>query len=366
MYQERLIRILAIVFLATMTSWGCGSDDVQPLDTDGDGRPDDDDNCPYVVNPDQEDTDGDGIGDACDNCVEVANEDQLDGDGDGVGDVCDNCPTVANAGQLDANADGIGDACDGDGDGIRDDEDNCPTVANDVQTDSDGDGVGDACDPRPGVQDCILFFDNFNGEVGFADSSWKSAQGEEVYAAGEWTFENGHLRQKTLATELPTLVYLAGRQDLNNIAVEVKYTVDALPPDDMLDPTPYAGLITNYENGAPDNPDRGFVCRQEKRLPTVTRLRVAAWPSDTTTTQDTPWQMLTGDDYYRLLFMQSIQEDTSSLDCGAEHAGELSPSAARTEPDIGPGMVGLLVNHAAVSYDYITVYSLDPANCPAP
>lgn len=37
-------------------------------DADGDGVPDDDDNCPTTPNPDQADVDGDGIGDACDSC----------------------------------------------------------------------------------------------------------------------------------------------------------------------------------------------------------------------------------------------------------------------------------------------------------
>jgi hypothetical protein len=45
--------------------------DAQSPDTDGDGRNDDDDNCPFVANPGQEDTGGlatstpDGIGNAC-------------------------------------------------------------------------------------------------------------------------------------------------------------------------------------------------------------------------------------------------------------------------------------------------------------
>lgn len=40
-------------------------------DTDGDGVPDQSDNCPSVANPDQADTDGDGVGDACD-CAPAA------------------------------------------------------------------------------------------------------------------------------------------------------------------------------------------------------------------------------------------------------------------------------------------------------
>ena len=36
------------------------------IDSDGDGVPDANDNCPNTANPNQQDTDGDGIGDACD------------------------------------------------------------------------------------------------------------------------------------------------------------------------------------------------------------------------------------------------------------------------------------------------------------
>jgi Thrombospondin type 3 repeat len=81
--------------------------DEPPLDTDGDGVPDAQDNCPTVSNSDQADTDGDGIGNACDSTPEGP-----DGDGDGVPDSRDNCPTVANPNQLDSDGDGVGDACD--------------------------------------------------------------------------------------------------------------------------------------------------------------------------------------------------------------------------------------------------------------
>lgn len=73
-----------------------------PADTDGDGVPDDIDNCPATANADQTDTDGDGMGDACD----------TDDDNDGVADAGDNCPLVANPAQTDTDGDGIGDACD--------------------------------------------------------------------------------------------------------------------------------------------------------------------------------------------------------------------------------------------------------------
>ncbi|UCH87405.1 MAG: thrombospondin type 3 repeat-containing protein, partial [Dehalococcoidia bacterium] len=58
-------------------------------DTDGDGIPDEVDNCPTVPNTDQTDSDGDGVGDACDNCPTVPNTDQTDSDGDGIGDACE-------------------------------------------------------------------------------------------------------------------------------------------------------------------------------------------------------------------------------------------------------------------------------------
>jgi cysteine-rich repeat protein len=109
-------------------------------DFDGDGIPDDGDNCPQTPNKDQADADGDGVGDMCDA--------DLDADGDGVSNAEDNCLTEANPGQEDADGDGFGDACDvdQDGDGVPNAVDNCPTLANPEQQDADGDGVGDACD----------------------------------------------------------------------------------------------------------------------------------------------------------------------------------------------------------------------------
>ncbi len=58
-------------------------------DNDGDGIPDDSDNCFYTYNPGQENSDSDSYGDACDNCPFVDNEDQVDSNGNGTGDACE-------------------------------------------------------------------------------------------------------------------------------------------------------------------------------------------------------------------------------------------------------------------------------------
>lgn len=79
---------------------------------DGDGRPDNADNCPTVANADQLDTDGDGQGNACDtdddnDGIPDANEGNLgtsptnqDSDGDGVNDGQDAFPADPNRTQI--------------------------------------------------------------------------------------------------------------------------------------------------------------------------------------------------------------------------------------------------------------------------
>ena len=58
-------------------------------DSDDDGVPDNEDNCPDHNNPNQADADSDSIGDMCDNCPNHHNFNQADADGDGIGSVCD-------------------------------------------------------------------------------------------------------------------------------------------------------------------------------------------------------------------------------------------------------------------------------------
>jgi len=166
------------------------ADDGNPpgvIDSDGDGRADGSDNCPYVANSDQSDVDHDDIGDACDSCPSSYNPagsdgEQPDGDGDGIGDACDNCnlgctPILSATGlclnrlQTDSDEDGVGDLCDncrfvknGPGQapagpcsdpvgGVCPCPDPVDGVCVGDQIDSDGDGQGDAC------QSSVVSFD---------------------------------------------------------------------------------------------------------------------------------------------------------------------------------------------------------------
>lgn len=126
---------------------------VSLLDTDLDGVPDHEDNCPDTYNPAQIDTDGDGIGDACDPDI----------DGDGIPNEDDNCPYSYNPDQADLDGDGVGDACD---------------------PDIDGDGIQNEDDPDPYNAGSMI--------VNFEDAGSKGsyASGNLVLSSRIWTLDN--------------------------------------------------------------------------------------------------------------------------------------------------------------------------------
>jgi outer membrane protein OmpA-like peptidoglycan-associated protein len=194
-------------------------------DTDGDGIPDRDDECPEQAEdfdnfrdedgcPDR-DNDEDGVPDVDDQCIDEPEDRDgwMDGDGcpdpdndrDGIPDISDACPDQAEdidgfqdadgCPDPDNDGDGIPDVRDGcpmeaedkdgfrdddgcpepdnDGDGIPDAEDLCPNAAEEIngiddddgcpEQDSDGDGVYDARDQCPGAQEDLDGFEDSDG-----------------------------------------------------------------------------------------------------------------------------------------------------------------------------------------------------------
>lgn len=131
---------------------------LKPIDTDNDGIPDDEDDCPNTPGLAEfngcPDTDGDGIPDHLDLCPDVAGPASTHGcpdtDGDGVPDHLDECPTVP--GPAENNGCPVNDR---DGDGIPDHLDKCPDQPGPAATggcpDRDGDGIPDHLDLCPDV-----------------------------------------------------------------------------------------------------------------------------------------------------------------------------------------------------------------------
>ena len=105
-------------------------DNPTPVDSDGDGVPDDEDAFP---NDPQEsaDADGDGVGDNAD----------TDDDNDGVEDGADDCPATAEGAAVDA-AGCSAEQRDSDGDGVSDADDACPATGSGQPV--NGDGCADA------------------------------------------------------------------------------------------------------------------------------------------------------------------------------------------------------------------------------
>ncbi len=200
-------------------------------DADGDGVPNELDNCPTVPNADQLDEDDDGVGDACDNCPpsacdtfgdgrSCANSRQLDRDGDGIGDVCDNCPLYINYDQADFDDNDVGDACDrctGLGMKFREclpgsttcededagyclfdyDKDDNPLPGRCTGfADSDGDGVPDDCDLCPNLKDR----ENRNSNVHIEAELGVSRLGDACDPVPIFTFEQPEPHQHYLVT----------------------------------------------------------------------------------------------------------------------------------------------------------------------
>lgn len=87
-----------------------------------------------------------------------------DSDTDGLPDINDNCPDIPNPDQADWNANGTGDVCeDSDGDGLLDSEELLTYGTDPGNMDSDGDGLTDGLEAEVGTTDPNLADTNDNG-----------------------------------------------------------------------------------------------------------------------------------------------------------------------------------------------------------
>jgi OmpA-OmpF porin, OOP family len=142
-------------------------------DRDGDGIPDDQDQCPTVAEdkdgyqdsdgcPDL-DNDGDTIPDSADKCPNEAEDPDgfqdadgcpdLDNDGDGVNDDHDRCPDKPETKNGYKDDDGCPDEPDRDNDGVPDARDKCPDQPEDTDGFQDTDGCPDPDNDNDGVPD---------------------------------------------------------------------------------------------------------------------------------------------------------------------------------------------------------------------
>ncbi len=170
--------------------------DPAPVDTDGDGVPDDDDAFPNDPT-EWSDSDGDGVGDNGDAFPNDPTE-TADSDGDGVGDNADafpNDPTET----ADSDGDGVGDnadafpndpteTADSDGDGVGDNADAFPNDPNET-TDTDGDGVGDNADAFPNDPDETA--DSDGDGVGDNADAFPNDPDETADSDGDGVGDNG-------------------------------------------------------------------------------------------------------------------------------------------------------------------------------
>jgi hypothetical protein len=138
------------------------------VDVDGDGIPDDTDNCVSIANQDQADSDNDGVGNACDSCPNDPSKvipgicgcgvADTDSDNDGTPNCNDGCSDDLNKTQPGVCGCGMTET-DSDSDGTPDCIDGCPTDSNKIDpgicgcevadTDTDNDGTPDCTDGCP-------------------------------------------------------------------------------------------------------------------------------------------------------------------------------------------------------------------------
>jgi hypothetical protein len=318
---------------------GTSPDGVTPTDTDGDGVPDVDDNCPTVPNTGQANSDADSHGDACDSCPAVDNESQDNSDADSHGDACDNCPAVDNESQDNSDADSHGDACD-----------NCPTDPNPNQADLDTDGIGDVCDsdrdgdgapndhdPDPDVAQSVDYYDDLDSDPGNLH-----------LVGGTWSFSGGQLCQSNENVRGPRARVHDNAMTLTDMVVEtVMHVTDV---DLSTSEWPGAGVSFRFESHAPTRAYHCTVDLEGGRLAIIESLTGNHYVRETSAGSSVT---LSGTYHLRAI------AEGNTLTCQLLPGG---PSISTTDSfsSIDTGTAGFFTYLAAACYDYLLVYAPPP------
>ena len=108
-------------------------------------------------------------------------------------------------------------ADDKDGDSVDDAADNCPAQANKNQEDGDSDAYGDACDCDPMDPEVM-------GDLVLKDTLASNTNKFKVapaFAAANWSYANGGLRQTRLANNASDATFLENDLPLDNVRIDV-------------------------------------------------------------------------------------------------------------------------------------------------
>ena len=234
-------------------------------------------------------------------------------------------PRIANADQHDHDGDGRGDACDV-----------CPHLV-DAGGDADGDGVGDACDPRPtDAGDRIALFEGFYDQV--AGRRCSAARGRRRAAPCDETDTVMQHQIVTGGADLDQRVHRRPRQ--GQLGREPQ---SVAPPD-----RPRARLPRHRHTTSSAG---------SRRPAAASRSRAGASATGSTTTTTGYVQPQMPSDW------TTIQARTIQAP-GDVHPPRLRaadvPTGSDDDTDDAVGDIGLRINGAAASFDYVFVVESPP------
>jgi hypothetical protein len=267
-----------------------------------------------------------------------------DRDGDGVPDDIDNCPDIANPSQANEDGDDRGDACD-----------LCPHLAGTVpgtDDDDDHDGVGNQCDPRNGMPDHLVVFLPFNDPNELASFEIRGTG----IAKTTWTISNGQLHSTDPSLVNPQQLVWTGAAIPGPVAVDTFAHIDALAAGGTGASTRLAAATGAYDDsGSVD----AFGCGMRAGDATDPTY-VTAWHYDSPPTIDAIMQGTTSVGAMANGLSAHLTLKVTTPNVGARQ--DCTAGAQATTQNVSgftpAGYAGVRVLGATASFDYLFVVAI--------